>query len=197
MSQTEQHPVLAAIHRRRSVRSYLPQTVDRATLERILDAAVQAPTAMHGEPWAFAVVQDRDLLQRLSERAKALLLDHAAEAGTPAAPGSEIHAMMSDPGFNIFYDVGTLVVICRSTASPYADADCWLAAENLMLAAVAEGLGTCCIGLALGALELDESRRELGIPDAGAAVAAIIVGVPREVPPSSPRKPPQILCWKE
>lgn len=66
-----------------------------------------------------------------------------------------------------------------------------------MLAAVAEGLGTCCIGLALGALDLEERRRELGIPDQGAAVAAIIVGVPREVPASSPRKPPQILCWKQ
>ena len=36
---------------------------------------------------------------------------------------------------------------------------------------------------------------ELGIPDEGAAVVAIIVGVPGETPASSPRKPPQILSW--
>ena len=56
-------------------------------------------------------------------------------------------------------------------ANRCVEADCWLAAENLMLAATAKGLGTCCIGFAVGILNTEEVKRELGIPEDGAAVA--------------------------
>ena len=59
---------LDAIYQRRAVRSYLPDTVDEATIRRLLDAAVHAPTAMHTEPWSFVVVQDRAVLTAISDR---------------------------------------------------------------------------------------------------------------------------------
>jgi len=37
-----------------------------------------APTAMHGEPWQFVIIQDADVLKRLSSRAKALFSADAA-----------------------------------------------------------------------------------------------------------------------
>src|SRR5690242_5012698 len=46
-------PLMDAIERRRSVRSYLPDPVDDATVRQLLAAAVRAPTAIHEEPWAF------------------------------------------------------------------------------------------------------------------------------------------------
>ena len=46
----------------------------------LLDAAVHAPTAMHQEPWKFVVIQDRALLRRLSDRAKALAIAQACGA---------------------------------------------------------------------------------------------------------------------
>src|SRR5512146_2180876 len=46
---------LDAIYVRRSVRSYTSERLDRSTVEALLDAAIQAPTAMHEEPWTFAV----------------------------------------------------------------------------------------------------------------------------------------------
>jgi nitroreductase len=57
---------LDAIYHRRSVRNYLPQSIDRAVVRALLDAAVRAPTAMDEEPWLFAVIQDKNLLDRLS-----------------------------------------------------------------------------------------------------------------------------------
>ena len=195
MNLPDQPGTLFDIYHRRSVRSYTPQPVDRATLESLLDAAVQAPTALHAEPWGFAVVQDRALMQRYSERAKSLFLAEPAPPGMSPEAKKAMHEMMTDPAFNIFYDAGTLVVICRRSGGPLGEGDCWLAAENFMLAAFAEGLGTCCIGLAQAVLNTAEAKRELGIPDEGAAVVAIIVGVPRETPAGSPRKPPQILSW--
>lgn len=185
---------LSQIYRRHSVRSYTPEKITQATVDRLLRAAVQAPTAMYQEPWAFAVIQNREILQRYSERAKSLLLEQQSVSGATAAEQS-IHDRLHDPAFNTFYDAGTLVVICRKSDTPFSEADCWLAAENFMLAAVAEGLGTCCVGLALSVLNTAEARHELGIPERGAAVAAIIVGVPSGPSTQTARKPPEILCW--
>jgi nitroreductase len=194
MGATGRSPISAldAIRQRRAVRAYTGAALDASRVGELLDAAVQAPTAMHLEPWAFVVIQDRALLKRLSDRAKSMLLDQPPPAGHPGARHLE---MLRDPAFNIFYDAGTLIVICRRGDSPFADADCWLAAQNLMLAATAHGLGTCCIGFAVPVLNAPDVKRELGIPDAGAAVAPIIVGRPIGAAAPAPRKPPEILRW--
>jgi nitroreductase len=188
--------VLEAIRSRRAVRSYLPETVREADIRALLEAAVQAPTAMHLEPWAFVIVQDRALLARISSRAKELTLATSDQGASAEAPAGRFAAMLADPGFNIFYDAGTLIVICApAERGRFAEADCWLAAENLMLAAHALGLGTCCIGFALPALRASDVKREIGMPDAVEPVAAIIVGVPRGETPPVPRKPPLVLAW--
>ena len=56
--------------------------------------------------------------------------------------------ILSDPKFNVFYDAPVLIVIANKTEGPWATIDCALAAQNLMLAARAAGLGTCWIGFA-------------------------------------------------
>ena len=74
-------------------------------------------------------------------------------------------------------------------------ADCWLAAENLMLAAYALELGSCCIGLAVPVFNDAGVKVELGIPADVVAVAPIIVGVPTGATPAVSRKPTDILHW--
>ena len=66
-----------AIYHRRSVRNYTPRTIDQAVIRTLLDAAVHAPTAMHEEPWSFAVIQDKNLLNRLSDSTKERLRSEA------------------------------------------------------------------------------------------------------------------------
>lgn len=185
------------IHQRRSVRAYAEKQPGESLLRELLGAAVHAPTAMHLEPWAFAVIQDKAVLKRYSERAKSILRAPGGAVGWGSA-GRASHdhpAMLDDPAFNIFYDAGTLIVICRRQGGPFADADCWLAAENLMLAAAAKGLGTCCIGFAVSVLNTAEVKRELHIPAEGAAVAPIILGYACGSVPEVPRKAPEILAW--
>ena len=108
---------LDAIFVRRSVRAYAPQQPDRDTIRALLDAAVQAPTAMHAERWAFAIVQDRSALKRYSDRAKgswAHANDQFRELHPAMHPRTEsvFAQQMADPEFNIFYNAGTLIVIC-------------------------------------------------------------------------------------
>ena len=67
-----------------------------------------------------------------------------------------------------------------------------LAAENLMLAAYAAGLGSCWIGFAQGFLNTSEGKAVLGLPSAWAPVAPIVVGYPRIAPNPVPRNEPDI-----
>jgi nitroreductase len=191
--------VLEAIAKRRAVRAYKPDAVPEEAIRALLDAAVRAPTAMHAEPWAFAVIQDRKVLTRLSNLAKASW--KAPRDGSPAvgAPRStserQAASLLSEPQFNVFYDAGTLILICARAGGALAAADCWVAAQNLMLAATDMGLGTCPIGFALPALNRPEVKAELGLPRDVSVVAPIIVGATRgEAPPTS-RKAPEIVSW--
>ncbi len=191
---------LEAIYQRRAVRAYTGELVDEASIHALLRAAVHAPTAMHLEPWAFAIVQDRELLRRISEGAKAAVVGRVDSSRDLVrrtdGDGKVVAAHLADPGFDIFYHAGTLVVICARPFGAFVTADCWLAAENLMLAATALGLATCPVGFALAALEEPDLKGELGIPPEVTAVAPIAVGVPRGHAPYVPRHDPEILCWR-
>jgi nitroreductase len=183
-----------AIYGRRSVRAYGPQRIDRATIGTLLAAAVRAPTAIHEEPWTFLILQDADALKRLSDRAKRFFVEEVHRAHLDR--GGHALDKFEQPDFNIFYNAGTLIVICAKPMGPFVVADCWLAAENLMLAAYAMGLGTCVIGSAVIGLNTPEIKDELGIPADVSAIAPIIVGVPAEEARAAARKEPRILAWK-
>ena len=186
--------VMDAIYHRRSVRNYAPQTIGQDVIHVLLDAAVHAPTAMHEEPWTFAVIQDRNLLNRLSESAKESVRREAQGSDSDHAKHSL--ELVNKPDFHVFYNAGTLIVICGKFQGPYVVADCWLAAENLMLAACAKGLGTCVIGFAVSALNSPEWKAELKIPADMKVIAPILVGVPAGETPPVPRQQPEIISWK-
>ena len=185
--------VFEVILARRSVRSFTAHELHRSTIKTLLEAAVRAPTAVHEEPWTFVVMQDKAALKRLSDRAKPLFVEEARRAHLDRQGHS--FTVYTETSFNMFYDAGTLIVICAKPMGPFAAADCWLAAENLMLAARAMGLGSCVIGSAVAALNLPEVKNELGIPAEMTAVAPIIVGVPHGEAPTSSRNAPEILAW--
>ena len=186
--------VFEAILARRSVRAYAPIEVGRKAVQTLLEAAVRAPTAMHQEPWAFVIVQDKPLLKQLSDLAKPLLIERLHRTHPNGGDALDIFA---NPDFNIFHDAGTLIVIGTKSSGHFIEADCWLAAENMMLAACSIGLGSSVIGSAVATLNVPEVKAKIGIPAEFNAVAPIIVGVPREETAATSRKEPLILAWKQ
>lgn len=179
--------VIDAIYKRRAVRAYKALTVGRDDINALLAAAVQAPTAIHEEPWAFVVIQNRDVLKELSDSAKEIL----DSQGRKVLPD-----FLKNPDLNIFYDAGTLIIIYGKNMGPFVAADCWLAAENLMLAACAMGLGTCVIGLVVEALNRPEWKQKLGVSPDLTAYVPIILGFPGGKTPPVFRKDPEIIVWK-
>jgi nitroreductase len=179
-----------AIYSRRAVRDYTDRKVSRSTIHELVDAAIQAPTALDEQPWVFAVIEGKALLRDYSDRAKAHFL-------ATFTPGDDPHSlqrnMLCDPEFNLFYNAATVVVIYARPGRKFAATDCCLAAENLMLAAHANGLGTCPIGFAQPWLDLSEIKTAIKISEDHTAILPIAVGYPAKAPDPVPRKMPEIV----
>ena len=177
-----------AIVGRRAVREYTDEAVDEQTIRHLIDAAVQAPSAVNQQAWTFTVVRDQAVLDQVSRDAKAHML-----ATMPEGPHSgHFQSLLDDPDFQIFYHAPVLILISAAAEGPWIAEDCALAAENLMLAAYAAGLGSCWIGFAQSFLNTPDGKAVLGLPAAWAPVAPIILGHPKAAPPPVPRKEPEI-----
>jgi nitroreductase len=144
---------------------------------------------MNQQPWVFAVVRDAQRLDRLSSAAKAHMLATMSDGPHTA----HFRQRLDDPRFHIFYHAPVLVLICAEQAGPWIVEDCSLAAENLMLAAHARGLGSCWIGFAQSYLNTPEGKRLLDLPQSWVPVAPLIVGHPAAAAPPVERKPAHIL----
>lgn len=178
--------VLNAIYSRRAIRSYTDRVIENAELLRLIDAAIQAPSYMNRQEWAFAIVQGKSRLAAYSDQAKAYYLSPSGGASTHVLSLLEREA-------NIFHGAPSLVIICSTSPTQQAAEDCCLAAENLMLAAFAQGWGTCPIGLARPWLTLSETKAQLGISPELTPVFALIVGEAAESPASHGRNPPAVV----
>ena len=138
---------------------------------------MRAPNASNDQPWTFTAVREQALLDRISRGAKSHIL------GTmPAEPKYDHYgAVLSDPNFQIFYRAPVMIVISGIAQVPFKVEDCALAAENLMLAAHAVGLGTGWIGFSQTFFNTPDGKSALGIPATWAPFAPIIVGHPQAV----------------
>jgi len=177
-----------AIYSRRSVREFTAEPVSESIIRGLIDAAIQAPSAVNQQPCSFCVVRDKDVLATISREAKAHMV-RTTPVGLMSHHFSEI---LNDANFHIFYHAPVLILISTVTEMPWAVEDCALAAENLMLAARAAQLGTCWIGFAQSWLGTPEGKALVKLPTAYKPVAPIIVGHPKSAPPPVPRKEPEI-----
>jgi len=177
------------IAKRRAVREFREQPVEQADLEKLIYAAILAPSAMNMQPWAFAVLRGRERIEGYSKRVQQWLL---ASLSTTSYDPSMRH-MLEDPTFAVFHHAPALILILAKSAAPQASEDCCLAAENLMLAARELDLGTCPIGLARPWLDLPATKTELGLPAEYHVVTPIIVGYAKRWPDSPGRHEPEIL----
>ena len=167
--------MLQIIKARQSDRSYTGQPLEKEKVERIIEAGRMSPSACNAQPWKFILVDDTDVLKKLSRAASAGIL-----------------------GMNSFVDQSPLqVVIVREKANmssriggtiknrDYSLLDIGIAAENICLQATAEGLGSCMIGW------FDERmvREILGIPASKRVELIITIGYPAKSTREKKRKP--------
>ena len=180
--------LIDALRTRRAVRDYTDQPIEKPTIQALIDAAIEAPSAMNLQPWAFSVIQDRQQINRYADQAKDWLLHSWPELGL----GDMARGILDQPGFTMFYNAPALVIVLATSAVPQASEDCCLAAQNLMLAARDQGIGSCWIGFARPWLDLPSTKQELGVPETYHVVAPLVLGYPKSWPAPHGRKPAEI-----
>jgi nitroreductase len=183
--------LLKAIYQRRAVRDFSDAEISSGVVLDLVRAAAQAPSAMNLQPWAFAVFHGRERLVRYSRRAKTHLL-----ATTRPSFGLDPRIdQYADAAANLFHGADTLVLICAKPGKFSPVEDCFLAAQNLMLAAHGHGLGSCPVGFARSWFNLPEVKAELGLPPQCVPVLPIVIGHPALPPAPVSKNEAEIVSW--
>ncbi len=177
-----------AIYTRRSVRDFTGKPIAEKVIRELIEAAIQAPSAVNAQPCTFCVVRDKTVLATISREAKA----HMVKTTPVGLMSHHFSEILNDAKFDIFYHAPLLILISTVADMPWAVEDCALAAENLMLAACGASLGACWIGFAQSWLGTREGKALLKLPAAYKPVAPIIVGHPKSTPAPVPRREPEV-----
>jgi nitroreductase len=147
---------LRVMRERKCARGFLPNEVEDKKLKKILEAAIQAPSAGNLQSWEFIVVKDSDLKQKLVSAAQ-------GQAFVGEAP--------------------VVIVVCANeerAASRYADRgkelyciqDCAAATENMLIAAQALGMSGCWVG----AFDEEKIRALFSLPGEIRPLAIVPIG---------------------
>lgn len=165
-----------AIEQRRTIRKFQePATEDQ--LKRILAAGTRSPSGMNKQNWEFVAVDDPGIIDKISQ--VKYIYNRGKAAGEEVPEEQEKGALKQKDSFK---NASLIVVYCNrelaDTVGP------WCCIENMLLAAVAEGLGTRIARF--GGDAIGQINAILHAPQQMELVAAISIGVPAEEP--APRK---------
>jgi len=190
--------LLNLIRTRRSVRRFRDEPVSRDILERLIEAASWAPSAGNAQDWRFTVVTSPSRLREMNDAAR-----RAWEKIIAAHEGS---GLVEDVGryaarFSDFAAAPALIVVSARATGPLhrrllgdaaaagagSAASAAMAAQTLLLAAHALGLGACPMTGPLAAR--DELARLIGLERKQDIVCVVALGYPAEAPATPRRKP--------
>ena len=148
---------LDCIHTRRSIRKYEKREVPEALVREVISAGMAAPSAKNEQPWHFVVLTDRALLEKASDL--------------------HIYAKM-------VRDAPVAILVCGDLALEKSKdkwvQDCSAAAENMLLAAHALGLGAVWVAVYPSEDRVAFLKEMLGLPESVFPLALIPLGYPAQ-----------------
>jgi nitroreductase len=152
--------VIPEIIKRRSIRKYTDQPIEQEKLDIIIEAALRSPSSMGRDPWEFIVVNEKEMLNKLSK---------AKQHGSAFLKGAAI----------------AIVVCADKNKSDVWIEDTSIASTHIYLAAESLGLGACWIQLRKRNYSEDITSSEyvasvLNLPDEMAVLSTIAIGYPAE-----------------
>jgi nitroreductase len=177
-----------AIKTRRSIRKYSDKTVEDGKLQAVLEAVRMAPSWANYQCWRMVVVREKTTKQRISE------MSYVESYFSPKG-------YKSNPSMKALVEAPVVIVLCADPAQSgvlwgqnYYLVDVGLAAQNLMLAARGQGLGTVFVGV----YDEEKLKSLLNIPSEIRIVGLFPLGYPVEEKKDGPaRKPLQDFCFHE
>jgi nitroreductase len=152
-----QNPVIEALIKRRSIRSYTGKDVDKSSIKTLLKSAMYAPSARDEQPWHFIVVDNRELMNRI---------------------------MNVHPYASMLSEASVAIIVCGDEklelSKGYWPVDCAAATQNLLLAAHSLGLGAVWLGVYPRKERQDGIRKIFSLPAHVHPFSLISVGYPAE-----------------
>jgi nitroreductase len=184
------NPVIEAINKRRSVRGYDQKPIPRDVINTIIEAGNQAPSTMgmlkgvlRFQPWRFVVVEDPEFRQKLVQTALPIWrkMSESMKEMNPEIYEKvmTLYEAMPEPKDLVYHSAPVVLFVIGPAGHAVS---CALACENIMLAAVSLGLGSCYVGFGamvkgdadvVKALELTDDERIYG---------PILLGYPKDAP---------------
>lgn len=149
---------------RRSIRRYRLEPVPQEMLEKIVSAAMNAPSAGNEQPWHFMVITDRKLLDEIPHHHPYSHMLHEAPAAILVCGDERLEAHQG-----------------------YWAQDCSAATENMLLAAHALGLGAVWVGVYPEQKRIHALRELLALPEEITPFALVAIGYAAEYLPAAQR----------
>jgi nitroreductase len=189
---------LSLVRGRRSIRRFKPHPVPPETVRQLVETACWAPSAGNRQDWSFCAVTSpsvkRDMAEAVRRRWKEII---AANSGSSLIDGIAAYSA----GFGDFEHAPVVVVVSVRRVNAFQKhmlgddaavaagglASAAMAAQTMMLAAHALGLGSCCMTGALAARA--ELARMVGVNRRHEIICLVALGWPDEMPDAPARAP--------
>lgn len=202
MGQISREQFYQLLESRKSIRKYKNQPIPKEVIQRLLDAAMQAPSGKNRQNWLFYIVtgKKRDDYIKYSQKSWLGIKDVLKERLKPS---------LYEFTERFFYTLGDAPVIIfayskNSTDERYHTSigSVYMAVENLNLACQVEGLGCCTMGAPLEIKkEVDEflgvTHREDYKKGELELLCAVVIGYPDHEPPKAKRQIEDRVYWVE
>ncbi|MCI7314028.1 MAG: nitroreductase family protein [Prevotella sp.] len=161
---------------RRSIRAYKDSVISRETLNEILKYGINAPNGQNLQSYEIRVIDSHALIDSITQ---AVVKDNPKIA--------------ERDGFkNIFVNAPCVVCIACDTQYDMAQIDCGLLGENIILAAWAKGIGSCCLGSSARWILDSPSAKpyldRMAFSKGYKLLYCIALGYPAETPKAKPRR---------
>ncbi len=161
---------------RRSIRAYKDSVISRETLNEILKYGINAPNGQNLQSYEIRVIDSPALIDSITQ---AVVKDNPKIA--------------ERDGFkNIFVNAPCVVCIACDTQYDMAQIDCGLLGENIILAAWAKGIGSCCLGSSARWILDSPSAKpyldRMTFSKGYKLLYCIALGYPAETPKAKPRR---------
>jgi len=175
--------------KRRSIRKFKEERVTEEVLNKVLDAGRWAPSAGNCQPWRFIVVTDADVKQNIAK----IFTEFSRKAWAEFSPERARYLAARGGSWDksSMAKIPVLIVVCYEVPERMKDelvlGSAWCAVENVLLAATAEGLGSC-IYTFYGVEEENMLKEMLRVPERYRIAAVIQLGYSAAEPPAPSRK---------
>jgi len=182
------NPVIEAIYNRRSIRAFEPRPIPREIINMIIEAGNQAPSQGREEkgeilfqPWRFVVVEDPEFRQKLVQTALPIWkkFTESMKETNPEIYAQVItqYEAMDEPKDMVYYSAPVILFVIGPAESAIS---CALACENIMLAAVSLGLGSCYVGFGSMVKGDPDVVQVLELKDDERIYGPILLGYPKD-----------------